>query len=74
MGKYSNYSADDWSILVKKGMTKEQIQNFVYEIYLDGWTDGQCHKTNLTPNEFKERAMKDLKDSWSAMIVDDTLT
>lgn len=40
------------------------------DIYMDGWGDGVAHRTNLTPDEFRERITNDIKNSWMRLIIE----
>jgi len=38
------------------------------DIYMDGWGDGVAHRTNLTPDEYRERLTNDMQNSWTRLI------
>jgi len=46
----------------------DKLIKFIDEVYLDGWSDGVAHKTNLTPIEHSERITEDLECSWWRLV------
>jgi hypothetical protein len=67
------FTADHFSKTIRGwGLNAAQIsclQILMEDIYMDGWSDGVAHRTNLTPKEHKERLIQDLKDSWMRLII-----
>ena len=44
------------------------LKNMMDDIYMDGWGDGVAHRTNLTPDEHRERLVNDIQNSWMRLI------
>lgn len=41
------------------------LETMLVDIYIDGWTDGNAHKSSLNPQEHRERLTEDLTYSWT---------
>jgi len=68
----NEFGADHFSAMIQGwDLNDDQIkvlQIMMDNIYMDGWTDGIAHRTNLTPKEHRERLTQDIKDSWMRLI------
>jgi len=49
---------------------KRKLNGFIDDVYIDGWTDGNCHKGGLTPIEHQARITEDLECSWWRLIAE----
>jgi hypothetical protein len=69
------WDANQFAFTIKSwGLTKAQtkvILRMMDDIYMDGWGDGVAHRTNLTPNEHRERLTNDIQNSWTRLIVEE---
>ena len=53
------------------GTQKELVKALIGYLYIDGWTDGNAHSNILNPKEFGEIIIKDLKNSWASLIIEE---
>lgn len=72
--KQDDWNADHYAHAIKSwGLTEIQIKVLkimMDDIYMDGWGDGVAHRTNLTPDEYRERLTNDIQNSWTRLIVE----
>ena len=71
--KQDDWNADHYAHAIKSwGLNDTQmkvLKIMMDDIYMDGWGDGVAHRTNLTPDEFRERLTNDMQNSWMRLIV-----
>lgn len=72
--KQDDWNADNYAHAIKSwglsDMQMKVLKMMMDDIYMDGWGDGVAHKTNLTPNEHRERITNDIKNSWMRLIIE----
>gem|GEM_PF-2849866 len=72
--KLDDWNADHYVHAIKSwGLNDTQmkvLKIMVYDIYMDGWVDGVAHRTNLTPDKYRERLTNDIQNSWTRLIVE----
>ena len=69
-----DWNADDYARAIKSwGLDDIQIKILkimMNDIYMDGWGDGVAHRTNLTPDEYRERLTNNMQNSWMQLIIE----
>ena len=72
--KQDDWNADRYYYAIKSwglsDMQMKVLKMMMDDIYMDGWGDGAAHKTNLTPDEFRERLTNDMQNSWMRLIIE----
>ena len=50
---------------------KQCLYELGLDSYIDGWVNGNCHTSNLTPDQHQTLIDHDWDDSWSKMVIGD---